>query len=78
MEGKTDNFQRLDLLRDHPGCKLLMLVLTGTHNAKVIEDTVKLFCRSHRLIVQVRGGKTLTECFKVPEPTHEFFERCAI
>jgi hypothetical protein len=62
-----------DLMKDHPGCKLLMLVLTGTHNSKVIEDTVKSYCRSHRLTVQVRAGKTLTECFKVPEAVHEFF-----
>jgi hypothetical protein len=64
-----------DLLKDHPGCRLLMLVLTGTHNPKPIEDLMKLYCQSHRLTVQVRENKVLTECFKVPDETKVFFQK---
>jgi hypothetical protein len=45
-----------ELCKDHPGCMLLMLVLTGTHNAKPVK-TMKHFS-SYKMNVQVREGKT--------------------
>jgi hypothetical protein len=49
---------------DHPGCQILMIVTTGTHDAKPIEDTLRSFFNNKKIDVEKPNGKMLTECFK--------------
>jgi hypothetical protein len=64
-----------DLLKDHPGCRLLMLRAQWAHNPKPIEDLMKLYCQSHRLTVQVRANKVIRyRVFQSTWRDPEFFE----
>jgi hypothetical protein len=64
--GRTANFtvRMGSHNREHPGCQILMIVTTGTHDAKPIEDTLRSFFNGNKIDVEKPNGRMLTECFK--------------
>jgi hypothetical protein len=64
--GRTTNFavRMSNHERDHPGCQILMIITTGTHDSKPIEDTLRTFFAGQKVEIEKPNGKALTECFK--------------
>ena len=64
--GRTTNFavRMGNHEREHPGCQILMIVTTGTHDSKPIEDTLRAYFGAQKVDVEKPSGRALTECFK--------------